>query len=255
MSLNGKIALVTGAGRGLGKAIALKLAEEGATVAVNSLTEKNAQQTAREITDAGGKAIAVPADVGIYNEVQEMFKITLKEFGDLDILVNNAGISPKDEKGRKRYVVDMPREEWERVVAVNLNGIFYCAQNALKVMLPKKEGCIVNMSSLVYNTYAEITGAHYMATKAGVVGLTKALAGEVTGSGIRVNAIAPGRIKTEMVAQADKELNERFIKTIPAGKFGKPREIADGVLFLVSDNSSYISGTILHIDGGGVKIV
>ncbi len=254
MRLKGKVALVTGAGRSLGKATALLLAEEGATVAVNSFSEANALATVNEIIEAGGKAICVPGDVGDYNAVTKMFDKILKELHTIDILVNNAGISPKTNQGHKSYVVDMPHEEWERVVAVNLNGMFYCSQAALKVMLPKKSGCIVNLSSLVANIYAEITGAHYMATKAGVVGLTKALAGEVSRDGIRVNAIAPGRIKTEMVAAAKEELNATFIKTIPMEKFGEPRDIAEGVLFLVTDSSAYISGAVLHIDGGGVRI-
>lgn len=254
MKLKGKVALVTGAGRSLGKATAIRLAEEGAAVAVNSFQEANARSTVNEIIAAGGRALCVPGDVGDYNQVTRMFEQILAEYQTIDILVNNAGISPKTKQGEKQYVVEMPHEEWERVVAVNLNGMFYCCQEALKVMIPKKSGSIINFSSLVANIYAEITGAHYMATKAGAIGLTKALAGEVSRYGIRVNAIAPGRIKTEMVAAAKEELNAAFLKTIPMEKFGEPLDIAEGVLFLASDSSTYISGIVLPIDGGGVRI-
>lgn len=254
LKLEGKVALVTGAGRSIGKATALLLAEEGASVAVNSFSERNAEITTNEINQAGGRAISVPGDVGVNDDVVKMFEQIKQEFGTIDILVNNAGISPKTRQGAKQYVVEMPIDEWERVVDVNLNGMFYCCQEALKIMLPKKSGCIVNFASLVANVYAEITAAHYMATKAAAIGLTKALAGEVSKDGIRVNAIAPGRINTEMVAAAKKELNDAFLKTIPMDKFGEPREVADAVLYLVSDSSSYVSGIVLPVDGGGVRI-
>jgi 3-oxoacyl-[acyl-carrier protein] reductase len=247
--------LVTGSGRGIGRAIAQLFAREGAAVAVNASTEKNALKTMKEIKEAGGKAISLPGDVGDYRVVEKIFGQLLEEWGTIDILVNNAGISPKNEKGYRKTVVEMSREEWERVVAVNLNGMFYCCQEALKVMLPKKSGVIINLTSIAAFVPNNITGAHYMATKAAAIGLTRALVGEFAEQGIRINAISPGRIETEMVAGADKNLNEGFRRTIPMQRFGTTRELAEGALFLASDAASYINGIVLDVDGGGVKIV
>jgi len=247
--LKDKVAIVTGAGRGIGRGIALALAKEGANVVIVDVLEEHAAQVAKEVTDFGVDAVGLKVDVADKEAVHNLVKIVLNRFNRIDILVNNAGISPK-KSGRKVPILEMDPLEWERVIAVNLHGSFYCAQECARAMIEHKYGKIINMSSLAGRIYVSIPGVHYLASKAGVIGLTRGLAGELAPFGINVNAIAPGRIESEMIHKVPDEVNKEYIKQIPTGRFGTAEDIANAVLFLASDKASYITGVTLDVNGG-----
>jgi NAD(P)-dependent dehydrogenase (short-subunit alcohol dehydrogenase family) len=244
--LKGKIAIVTGAGQGIGKAISLELAKEGAKVVVSDINPKGIDDTVKEIKKSGAQAIGIRTDVAITEEVEKMVKETVEKFKTVDILVNNAGIFPF------APLLEMTDEQWNRVLDVNLKGCFNCTRAVAPIMVKKKRGKIVNIASI-----AAIVGfpnlVHYCASKGGVLGLTRAVALELAPH-INVNAIAPGYIRTPgteaTTKYIDEETAKRFIENSPLKRMGEPEDIAKAVVFLVSDDSDYITGETLVIDGG-----
>ncbi len=243
MSLTGKKALVTGASRGIGKAVAMKLASQGAEVIVTATSLERAQQTADHIVSLGGKAIPVKVDVGVSSEVEELFKVVVEQFGSLDILVNNAGIT------RDGLLMRMKDEDWDSVIDINLKGTFSCTREAIKLMAKVKSGRIVNISSVV-GEMGNAGQANYCASKAGIIGFTKAVAREYAKRNITVNAIAPGFIETDMTGVLSEGVREELLKQIPVNRFGSPEDIANAVYFLVSDMGSYVTGQVLSVNGG-----
>lgn len=245
--LKDKVVLITGARRGMGKADALLMAEAGAKVVLADISQEECQQVADEIKKAGGQALALKCDVSKQKEVEEMVKKTVKEFGRLDILVNNAGVC------QFKPFLEMTEEEWSRTLDINLKGYFLCAQAAAKEMAKQKSGVIVNIASIVMGQIGKgMAGlAHYSASKGGIAALTKTLAVELAPYNIRVNAIAPGAIDTPMAnSSADPKILEPLLAAVPMKRIGKAEEIASTVLFLASDASSYITGSIVVVDGG-----
>ena len=246
MLLDGKIALVTGASRGIGRAIAIELAREGATVAINYAGNKTAAEEVQNIiTEMGGKAMIIQADVSDENSAMNMVEEVIKEFGGIDILVNNAGIT------RDGLFIRMKEDDWNAVINTNLTGIFNCTKVAAKYMMKKRSGKITNMSS-VSGIMGNAGQTNYAAAKAGVIGFTKSLAREMASRGITVNAVAPGFIATDMTAAMPEKAQEHVLASIPLGKMGEPKDIANAVLFLASDKASYITGQVIHVDGGMV---
>ncbi|MGQ9492377.1 MAG: 3-oxoacyl-[acyl-carrier-protein] reductase [Anaerolineae bacterium] len=242
--LNGKVAVVTGASRGIGRAIALKLASLGAKVVVNYRSNQAAaEEVVQQIRGMGGEAIAVQADVSIYDDAQRLIQSALGHFGRLDILVNNAGTT------RDTLLVRMSEEDWDVVINTNLKGAFNCTKAAQRPMIKQRYGRIVNITSI-----AGLAGnpgqANYAAAKAGLVGFTKAVAKEVGARNITVNAVAPGYIPTDLTATLPPELVAKGIEMTPLGRPGTPEDIANAVAFLVSDEASYITGQVLSVDGG-----
>ena len=242
--LKGKVALVTGASRGIGKAIALGLAENGAAVAVNySSSESSALEVAEIIRKNGGKAEIFKARVNEEAEVEEMFSAVEKKLGPVDILVNNAGIT------KDNLLMRMKTEEWDMVIDVNLKGAFLCTRRALKGMMINRYGKIINISSVV--GFSGNAGQfNYSATKAGVIGMTKSAALECASRGIRVNAVAPGFIETDMTASISDDMKAAYMEKIPLKSLGKPEDIANAVIYLASPLSDYMTGQTLHLNGG-----
>lgn len=244
MSLKGKTALVTGASRGIGKEIAKTLAAEGAFVIVNYNGSKEAaEQVVSEITAQGGNAKSYGCNVSEFLAVEEMIKTIITKHGKLDILVNNAGIT------RDNLIMKMKEEDFDSVIAINLKGTFNTAKHVARQMLKQKSGCIINISS-VSGVMGNAGQVNYAASKAGVIGLTKSLARELASREIRVNAIAPGFVETDMTGQLSESVIEAGKAQIPFGRFGNPKEIANAVKFLASEDASYITGQVLHVDGG-----
>ncbi|GFO70545.1 beta-ketoacyl-ACP reductase [Geomonas limicola] len=243
MSLNGQVAVVTGASRGIGRAIALKLAAEGAAVVVTATSVEGAQKTADEIVAAGGKALAVKVDVSQVAEVEELFKKTADAFGRLDILVNNAGIT------KDGLLLRMKESDWDAVIDVNLKGAFNCTREAAKVMSKARYGRIVNVSSVV-GEMGNPGQANYCASKAGMIGLTKSVAKELARRSVTVNAVTPGFIETDMTSELSEKTRESLQEQIPMGRLGGSEDIAAAVLFLVSQGASYITGHVLSVNGG-----
>jgi 3-oxoacyl-[acyl-carrier protein] reductase len=245
MSLHDKIALVTGAQQGIGQAAALALAEAGADVAINWLDDAAAaEETARLVRSAGRQAFLVQADVGVVAGVQGMVDAVLRQFGRLDILVNNAGIYPR------MPFLEMTEALWDAVQSVNLKGTAFCSQAAARAMVAAGQGgAIVTMASSAVRGAAN--GAHYSASKAGLVGLTRSMALELAAHGIRVNGIAPGLTDTAQPRYGFTEEGlQEFARTMPMGRMGRPSEIADAVVFLASSRSSFMTGEVIHINGG-----
>lgn len=242
--LDNQVAIVTGASRGLGRAIALSLAKEGATVIVNyNGSEEKAQDVVAQIQKAGGKAEAYRCNVADGSAVEAFFADILARYGQIDILVNNAGIT------RDGLLMRMSEDDFNQVVDTNLKGTFYCMKWAAKAMIKKRKGRIINMSS-VSGVAGNAGQVNYCASKAGVIGMTKSTAREVASRGITVNAIAPGFIKTDMSDVLSDKIKELSVAQIPLGHFGLPEDVADAVVFLASDKSKYITGQVLHVDGG-----
>ena len=240
--LSGKIALVTGASRGIGKAIAVEFARQGADVIVNySKDEKGALETVKEIKSLGRKCIAAKADVSDFDDVKKMFEVVKKEFGALDVLVNNAGIT-KDRSLRK-----MAKDEWLNVIETNLTGIYNVTKNALSLM--QKNSRIITISSIV-GIYGNFGQTNYAASKAGTIGFTKSLARELGKHNITVNAIAPGFIESEMTKKTGFLKKKLLIYMIPLKRAGMPEDVAYLAAFLASDNSSYITGQVISVSGG-----
>ena len=246
MLLDGKCALVTGASRGIGRAVALKFASEGAKVALNFAgNEAAANEVRQEIEAMGGQAILVKADVADEAAVQDMVQKTADAFGRIDILVNNAGIT------RDGLLARMKEEDWDAVLSTNLKGVFLTTKAVAKLMMKQRAGRIVNMASVV-GVSGNAGQANYSAAKAGVIGFTKTIARELASRGVTANAVAPGFIATDMTSVLSDKAKEAALTGIPLGRMGTPEDVAAAVLFLVSDQSSYITGQVLHVDGGMV---
>ena len=246
MKLEGKKALVTGASRGIGRAIALALAAEGADVAVNFAgNEAAAKAVAAEIEALGRKAIIIKADIASHEAATAMLDQVVKELGHIDILVNNAGIT------RDGLLLRMKEEDWDAVLTTNLKGVFNCTKAAIKYMMKQRYGRIVSISSVV-GVMGNAGQTNYAAAKAGVIGFTKAVAKEVAARGITVNAVAPGFVQTDMTAVLNEKQVEAMQAAIPLKRLGQPEDIARAVLFLASDDANYITGQTLHVDGGMV---
>lgn len=246
MLLEGKVALVTGASRGIGRAIALKLAAEGAKVAINFAgSTAKAEAVKAEIEERGGEAILVQASVADPAAVEEMVQKVVEAFGRIDILVNNAGIT------RDGILIRMKDEDFEAVLDTNLKGVFYCTKAVAKLMMKQRSGRIVNMSSVV-GLIGNAGQTNYAAAKAGVIGFSKSAAKELAARGVTVNMVAPGFINTDMTANLPDKVREATLEGIPMKKMGSPENIADTVAFLVSDGASYITGQVINVDGGMV---
>ena len=246
MLLDGKVALVTGGSRGIGRAIALRLAEEGAKVAINYAGNvKAAEEVKAAIEEKGGKALLVQADVSDSEAAEGMVASVVEAFGTVDILVNNAGIT------RDAIFARMKEEDFNAVINTNLKGVFHCTKAVTKLMMKQRSGRIVNMASVVGVT-GNAGQANYSAAKAGVIGFTKSVARELAGRGMTVNSVAPGFIETDMTAVLSDKVKEAMTEEIPLKRAGKPEDVANAVLFLASDNAAYITGQVLHVDGGMV---
>jgi 3-oxoacyl-[acyl-carrier protein] reductase len=246
MKLQGKTALVTGASRGIGREIALELARQGANVAVNFAgSEAKAKEVTEEIKSMGSEAIAIQCNVADGDSVQAMIKETISRFGSLDILVNNAGIT------RDNLLMRMKENEWDEVINTNLKGVFLCTKAVSRQMMKQRSGKIINISSIV-GVSGNPGQANYVAAKAGVIGLTKTSARELAARGITVNAVAPGFISTDMTDELSEEVKTEMLKGIPLSRFGEAKDIARVVSFLASEDSSYMTGQTLHVDGGMV---
>jgi 3-oxoacyl-[acyl-carrier protein] reductase len=244
MTLKGKTAVVTGGYRGIGKAIAIKLASMGANVVINDIgAPETADDTVNELKSFGVDAQAVSANVSVEEEVNGMFAKVIEKFGHIDILVNNAGIT------RDGLLMKMKESDWQSVLDVNLKGVFLCTKAVVRPMMQQKGGSIVNITSVV-----GITGnagqANYSASKAGVIGFTKSIAKEIGSKGVRVNAVAPGFINTKMTEALPEEVKKAYMANIPLKRYGEPEEIAEVVAFLCEDRSRYMTGQVLKVDGG-----
>ena len=243
LSLEGKVALITGGARGIGKEIALLFAAQGANVAICDVELQEAQKTATQIQALGRESIAFKADVTDSASIQVMVDKILDKFKKLDILINNAGIT------RDNLVLRMQEADWDKVIAVNLKGTFICTKIVSKVMLKQRSGKIVSLSSII-GIMGNFGQANYAASKAGIIGLTKSVAKELAPRGISVNAIAPGFIKTEMTKKLPEDVQKKMLSVIPLGRFGQSKDVAELALFLSSESSSYITGQVIKIDGG-----
>lgn len=246
MLLEGRTALVTGASRGIGRAIALRLAAEGADVAVNFAgSAAKAEEVKNAIIEMGRKAIAIQADVKDASSVAGMVEEVKKTFGRIDILVNNAGVT------RDGLLMRMKDEDWENVIDTNLRGVFQCTKAVSKIMMKQRYGRIVNMASVV-GLVGNAGQANYAASKAGVIGFSKSVARELASRGITVNMVAPGCIDTDMTAVLPDKVREAMLADIPLARVGKPEDVASAVAFLVSDEAAYITGQVINVDGGMV---
>lgn len=244
MNLSGKIALVTGASRGIGRQIALTLAGYGAAVIVNyNGSAQKAEEVVKEIKENGGEAEAVQCDVSQYDKTQELIAGIVKKYGRLDILVNNAGIT------RDNLIMKMPEEDFDAVLSINLKSAFNCVKHVSRQMLKQKSGRIINISS-VSGLIGNAGQANYCASKAGLIGLTKSMARELGSRGITANAVAPGFIETEMTEELPDSVKETMGAQIPLKRFGRTTDVAEAVAFLASDNAAYITGQVISVDGG-----
>lgn len=248
MDLKGKVAIITGARRGMGKSHAMKLAKAGAKVVVSDISEEDCQKVVEEIKKNGGEAIAIKCDVTKKEEVDSLVKKTIKRFSKVDVLVNNAGIC------QFKPFLELTEEEWDRTLDINLKGYFLCAQAVAKEMAKQKTGVIVNIASVASGQvgFGMATIAHYCASKGGIIAMTEALAVELAPFGIRVNAVAPGMIETPMIdsVKQDPKMMKAMLAKVPMHRVGKPEEVANLVLFLASEQSSYITGSTVVVDGG-----
>jgi len=243
LKLAGKVALVTGAAQGIGKAVALLLAQNGADIAVSDVNFEKAEETAKEIQALGRRAMAIKVDVAKLDDVEKMVGATLSQFGQINILINNAGIA------RDKLILRMTEEDWDAVLNINLKGTFNCTKAVVRHMSKQKSGKIVNIASVVGEMGNPGQG-NYAASKAGVIGFTKTIAREFAQRGINVNAIAPGYIETPMTDALPEKAKEELKRLIPMDRLGKPEDVAEAVLFLVSEASSYITGQVLNVNGG-----
>ncbi len=241
--MTGQIAVVTGGGRGIGKSIAEALAKKSINLVIVGTNYEVAAETSFNLQRLGIKSIAVKADVSNSSDVKNLFDTTLNEFGRVDILVNNAGIT------RDALIIRMKDEDWDKVININLKGTFLCCKEAVKIMMKQKYGRIINISSIV-GFMGNIGQANYSASKAGIAGLTKSIAKEYANRGITVNAVAPGFITTAMTETIPDNIKNEMLRAIPMSRFGTPDDVANAVVFLASPDAGYITGQILHVNGG-----
>jgi 3-oxoacyl-[acyl-carrier protein] reductase len=243
MSLSGRVALVTGASQGIGRTCALRLAKEAADVAVAARNQEKLNELVSEITGFGGKAAAFRLDVSDEEQIKSAVKAAIAQFGKIDILVNNAGIT------RDQLVMRMKRADWDAVLQTNLTSAYLCIQQVIGSMLKQRWGRIINITS-VFGQMGQAGQANYAASKAGLIGLTMAIAREVGSRNITCNAVAPGFIETAMTAVLSDEFKQNAVKQIPLGRVGSPEDVANAVAFLASDDASYITGHVLNVNGG-----
>ena len=243
MSLSGRVALVTGASQGIGRTCALKLAAQGATVAVTARSQEKLDELVKEITAAGGKAAAFALDVANEEQIKTVFKDAITQLGKIDILVNNAGIT------KDTLIMRMKRADWDALINTNLTSAYLCTQQVISSMLKQRWGRIINITS-VFGQTGQAGQANYASSKAGLIGLTMALAREVASRNITCNAVAPGFIETSMTSGLSDDFKQTALKMIPLGRVGTPDDVANAVAFLASEEASYITGHVLNVNGG-----
>ncbi len=243
MAFEKQVVLVTGGARGIGRTIAEGFARKGANLAIADISLDNADKTAKELTSYGIKTIALELDVSKSDEVAKVFEYIVKEFGRLDILINNAGIT------RDSLILRMKEADWDSVIDINLKGVFLCTKEAIKVMVKQRYGRIINISSVV-GFMGNPGQANYSASKAGIIGFTKTIAREYASRGITSNAVAPGYIATAMTDALAENTKQDMLKSIPVGRFGSVDDVANAVIFLASPDNGYITGQVIHINGG-----
>ena len=248
MDLKNKKAIITGSSRGIGAAVALKMAQEGADIVINypfPEEKENAQNIKQQIEETGSSAILVQADVSKLKEAKKLIKTSQKKYNNIDILVNNAGIT------RDNLLLRMKESEWDQVIEVNLKGVFNCTKAIIRSLLKQKQGTIINIASVV-GLMGNAGQANYSASKAGVIGFSKSMARELSSRNITVNAVAPGFIKSKMTEKLSKKVKKEMLDSIPLNRFGNPDEVAELIVFLASDKAKYITGQVINIDGGMV---
>jgi 3-oxoacyl-[acyl-carrier protein] reductase len=243
MSLTGRVAFITGASQGIGHACAVKLAQSGASVALAARNQEKLDKLAAEITASGGKAASFPADVADEEQIKNAFKAAIAQFGKIDILVNNAGIT------RDQLVMRMKRADWDAVLQTNLTSAYLCTQQAISSMLKQRWGRIINITS-VFGQTGQAGQANYAASKAGLIGLTMAIAREVASRNITCNAVAPGFIETAMTEGLSDEFKQTAVKMIPLGRVGTAHDVANAVAYLASEEAAYVTGHVLNVNGG-----
>lgn len=243
MEFKGKNVIVTGGLRGIGKSISLSFASEGANVIVFDLIDDNLQEAKNDIEKFGVSFEYFKVDVSCFSKVEETVEEVIKKYENIDFLINNAGIT------KDNLLISMTEEEWDKVIAVNLKGTFNCSKSVVKYMIKKRKGVITNISSVI-GIMGNKGQSNYSASKAGIIGFTKSLAKEVGSRNVRVNAIAPGFIETDMTKKLPEEIVKDYAKLIPLGRMGKPEDVANLCLFLSSEKASYITGQVIHCDGG-----
>lgn len=246
MNLANKVALVTGSGRGIGKAIAMKLADLGAAVVINDISEAS-ESTSQEIVQKGQKSLFIKASVSSSEEVNKMLEQVISAYNKIDILVNNAGIT------RDQITLRMSDGDWDAVIEINLKGVFFCTRAALKYMMKQRSGRIINISS-ISGVVGNPGQANYCAAKAGIIGLTRTVSKEMASRHITVNALAPGFIESDMTQKLPEKVREEIIKHVPAGFMGTPQDVAEAAAFLASDEARYITGQVLCVDGGLISM-
>jgi 3-oxoacyl-[acyl-carrier protein] reductase len=243
MALNGRVAVITGASQGIGRSCALKLAKSGASVALLARNEKKLEELAGEITSSGGRAYVAAADLENEDQIKNAFKAVVAELGKVEILVNNAGIT------RDQLIMRMKRADWDAVINTNLTSAYLCTQQAISSMLKQRWGRIINITS-IFGQMGQAGQANYASSKAGLIGLTMAVAREVGSRNITCNAVAPGFIETAMTSVLSDELKQKALETIPLGRIGTPEDVANCVAFLASEEAGYITGHVLNVNGG-----
>jgi len=252
MADDSKVAIVTGAAGGIGRSISLKLAASGMRVALVDLAAPGIEQLAEEVRASGGEAMSVPIDVSEETQVNDCIQAVIHRFGQIDCLVNNAGISPKKPSGTKAFLTEISLADWEHVLRVNLTSVFLMCKASVSHMIQRQSGAIVNISSSAALDGGVLAATHYSSSKGAVAALTRTLAKELAGQGIRVNAVAPGRVQTPMAKLSSPERNQAALARIPMGRFAQPEELADTIAYLLSEHASYITGTTLNVSGGYV---
>lgn len=247
MRLKDKVALITGGARGIGREIAILFAKEGADIVIGDVNITEAQKTCSDIENLGRKSLAISLDVTSFTKVEEVINKILDKFSKIDILVNNAGIT------KDGLLLRMSESDWDAVLSVNLKGTFNCSKAVSKVMIKQRSGKIINIASII-GIIGNAGQANYSASKAGIIALTKTAAKELAGRNINVNAVAPGFIQTDMTANLPEELKQKMLASIPLTKFGNPADVANACLFLASEESAYITGQTIIVDGGMVMV-
>ena len=247
MNLSTRVAIVTGSGRGIGRAIALKLAQHGASIVVNDVALSSAEEVVEEIKGGGGKGIACGGDISQSQDVSRLVQTAVSTYGKVDTLVNNAGIT------RDGLLLEISDSDWDKVLSINLKGAFLCTREVLRHMIRQRWGRIINIASVVA-LVGNAGQANYASAKAGLVALTKTTAKEVASRGITANAIAPGFIDTEMTRRLSEKLRQEIMKQLPIGSFGLPEDVAQAVTFFASEEARYITGQVLNVDGGMVMV-